>query len=100
MLIVLKSINVFRVKDALLLIMKSIELLTSCIHFIVVIFRRSYDYRKTHNVYHEMLLLRRIEFDETVVQWFRVSAKYQKYEAIANRKQRRFENNIEIEIVS
>jgi hypothetical protein len=46
MLIVLISINVFRIVNALLLIMKSIELLMSCIHFIFVIFRRSYDCRK------------------------------------------------------
>jgi hypothetical protein len=46
MLIVLKSINVFKIEDALLLIMKSIELLISCIHFIFVIFRRSYDCRR------------------------------------------------------
>jgi hypothetical protein len=43
MLIVLISINVFRIVNALFLIMKSIELLMSCIHFISVIFRRSYD---------------------------------------------------------
>jgi K+-sensing histidine kinase KdpD len=46
MLIVLISINVFKVVNALLLIMKSIELLMLCIHFIFVIFRRSYDCRK------------------------------------------------------
>jgi hypothetical protein len=46
MLIVLISINVFKVVNALLLIMKSIELLMSCIHFIFVISRRSYDCRK------------------------------------------------------
>jgi hypothetical protein len=46
MLIVLISINVFRIVNALLLIMKSIELLMSCIHFIFVISRRSYDCRK------------------------------------------------------
>jgi hypothetical protein len=45
-LIVLISINVFKIEDALLLIIKSIELLISCIHFIFVIFRRSYDCRK------------------------------------------------------
>jgi hypothetical protein len=45
-LIMLISINVFRIEDALLLIIKSIELLTSCIHFIFVIFRRSYDCRR------------------------------------------------------
>ncbi len=42
-LIVLISINVFKVENALLLIIESIELLISCIHFIFVIFRRSYD---------------------------------------------------------
>jgi hypothetical protein len=46
MLIVLMSINVFKVENTLLLIMKSIKLLTSCIHFIFVIFRRSYDCRR------------------------------------------------------
>jgi hypothetical protein len=46
MLIVLILINVFKIVNALLLIMKSIELLMSCIHFISVIFRRSYDCRK------------------------------------------------------
>jgi hypothetical protein len=46
MLIVLISINVFRIVNALFLIMKSIELLMSCIHLIFVIFRRSYDCRK------------------------------------------------------
>jgi uncharacterized protein (UPF0333 family) len=46
MLIVLISINVFKIVNALLLIMKSIELLMSCIHLIFVIFRRSYDCRK------------------------------------------------------
>jgi hypothetical protein len=45
-LIVLISINVFRIMNVLLLIIESIELLTSCIHFIFVIFRRSYDCRK------------------------------------------------------
>ena len=45
-LIVLISINVFRVENALLLIIESIELLISCIHFIFVIFRRSYDWRR------------------------------------------------------
>ncbi len=40
------SINVLRIVKVLLLIMKSIELLTSCIHFTFVIFRRSYNYRK------------------------------------------------------
>ncbi len=45
-LIVLISINVFKIENALLLIIESIELLTSCIHFIFVIFRRSYDCRK------------------------------------------------------
>jgi hypothetical protein len=45
-LIVLISINVFKIVNALLLIIESIELLTSCIHFIFVIFRRSYDYRR------------------------------------------------------
>jgi hypothetical protein len=45
-LIVLISINVFKIVNALLLIIKSIELLTSCIHFIFVIFRRSYDCRR------------------------------------------------------
>jgi hypothetical protein len=45
-LIVLISINVFKIENALLLIIKSIELLISCIHFISVIFRRSYDCRK------------------------------------------------------
>jgi hypothetical protein len=43
MLIVLKSINVFKIENVLLLIMKSIELLMSCIHFTSMIFRRSYD---------------------------------------------------------
>ncbi len=46
MLIVLMSINVFKIVNVLLLIMKSIELLISCIHLIFVIFRRSYDCRK------------------------------------------------------
>jgi NADH:ubiquinone oxidoreductase subunit K len=46
MLIVLILISVFKIVNALLLIMKSIELLMSCIHLIFVIFRRSYDYRK------------------------------------------------------
>jgi hypothetical protein len=46
MLIVLKSINVFKIENALLLIMKSIKWLTSCIHFIFMIFRRSYDCRR------------------------------------------------------
>jgi hypothetical protein len=46
MLIVLMSINVFKIENVLLLIMKSIELLMSCIHFISMIFWRSYDYRK------------------------------------------------------
>ncbi len=46
MLIVLISINVFRIENVLLLIMKSIELLMSCIHFISMIFRRSYNCRK------------------------------------------------------
>jgi hypothetical protein len=45
-LIVLMSINVFKVVHVLLLIMKSIELLTSCIHFFFVIFRRLYDCRR------------------------------------------------------
>jgi hypothetical protein len=45
-LIVLMSINVFRIENVLLLIMKSIELLMSCIHFILMIFRRLYDCRK------------------------------------------------------
>jgi hypothetical protein len=45
-LIVLISINVFKVEDVLLLIIESIELLISCIHFIFVIFRRSYDCRR------------------------------------------------------
>ncbi len=46
MLIVLMSINVFKIENAFFLIMKSIKLLISCIHFIFVIFRRSYDCRK------------------------------------------------------
>jgi hypothetical protein len=46
MLIVLISINVFEIENALLLIIKSIKLLISCIHFIFVIFRRSYDCRR------------------------------------------------------
>jgi hypothetical protein len=45
-LIVLISINVFKIENALLLIIESIELLTSCIHFIFVIFHRLYDCRK------------------------------------------------------
>jgi hypothetical protein len=45
-LIVLISINVFKVVNTLLLIIESIELLTSCIHFIFVIFRRLYDCRR------------------------------------------------------
>jgi hypothetical protein len=45
-LIVLMSISVFKIENVLILIMKSIELLTSCIHFIFVIFRRSYDYQR------------------------------------------------------
>ncbi len=45
-LIVLISINVFKIENALILIIESIELLISCIHFISVIFRRSYDCRK------------------------------------------------------
>jgi hypothetical protein len=45
-LIVLISINVFKIEDALLLIIESIELLISCIHFIFVISRRLYDYRR------------------------------------------------------
>ncbi len=55
---------------------------------------------KIHDVYHETLLLRRIKLYQTIVQRFRVNTEYQKYEAIENRKQRCFENNIEIEIVS
>jgi hypothetical protein len=46
MLIVLISINVFKIENILILIIKLIELLISCIHFIFVIFRRSYDYRR------------------------------------------------------
>jgi hypothetical protein len=42
-LIVLILINVFKIENALLLIIELIELLISCIHFISVIFRRSYD---------------------------------------------------------
>jgi hypothetical protein len=45
-LIVLISIKVFKVENALFLIIESIELLISCIHFIFVIFRRSYDCRR------------------------------------------------------
>jgi hypothetical protein len=45
-LIVLISINVFKVENALFLIIESIELLISCIYFIFVIFRRSYDCRR------------------------------------------------------
>jgi hypothetical protein len=45
-LITFWSINVLKVVNVLLLIMKSIELLTSCIHFTFVISRRSYDCRK------------------------------------------------------
>jgi hypothetical protein len=55
---------------------------------------------KTHDVYHETLLLCRVEFYQTVVQRFRVSTEYQRYEAIENRRQRCFESSIEIEIVS
>jgi predicted methyltransferase len=43
MLIVLMSISVFKIENVLILIMKSIELLISCIHFVFVIFRRLYD---------------------------------------------------------
>jgi hypothetical protein len=39
-------INVLRIVNALLLIMKSVELLTSCIHLTFVISRRSYDCRR------------------------------------------------------
>ncbi len=45
-LITFWSINVLRMMNALLLIMKSIELLISCIHFTFVISRRFYDCRK------------------------------------------------------
>jgi hypothetical protein len=45
-LITFWSINVLKIVNVLLLIMKSIELLISCIHFIFVIFRRLYDCRK------------------------------------------------------
>jgi hypothetical protein len=46
MLIMLISINVFKIVNVLFLIMKLIELLMSCIHLIFVIFRRSYNCRK------------------------------------------------------
>jgi hypothetical protein len=46
MLFVLMSINVFKIENVLILIIKLIELLISCIHFIFVIFRRSYHCRK------------------------------------------------------
>ncbi len=45
-LITFWSINVLKIVNALLLIMKSIELLISCIHFTFVISRRLYDCRK------------------------------------------------------
>ncbi len=45
-LIVLMSINVFRIVDVSLLIMKSIELLISCIYFTSMISRRLYDCRR------------------------------------------------------
>jgi hypothetical protein len=45
-LIMLISINVFKIENILLLIIKSIALLILCIHFIFVIFRRLYDCRK------------------------------------------------------
>jgi NADH:ubiquinone oxidoreductase subunit K len=45
-LIVLMLINVFKIENVLILIMKSIELLILCIYFIFVIFRRLYDCRK------------------------------------------------------
>jgi hypothetical protein len=46
MLIVLMFINVFKIENIVFLIMKSSELLMSCIHFTSMIFRRSYDCRK------------------------------------------------------
>ncbi len=45
-LIVLISINVFKFENVLFLIIKSIELLISCIYFIFVIFHRLYNCRK------------------------------------------------------
>jgi hypothetical protein len=45
-LITFWSINVLRIVKALLLIMKSVELLISCIHLTFVISRRSYDCRR------------------------------------------------------
>jgi hypothetical protein len=43
---------------------------------------------KTHDVYHDTLFLRRVEFYKTVVQRFWINTKYQRYETIENRRQR------------
>jgi hypothetical protein len=46
MLIVLMSINILKIENVLILIMKLIKLLITCIHSILMIFRRLYDYCK------------------------------------------------------
>jgi hypothetical protein len=46
MLILLILINVFKIENVLILIIKTIELLISGIHFIFMIFRRSYECRR------------------------------------------------------
>jgi hypothetical protein len=93
-LIVLILINVFKIENALFLIIESIELLISCIHFIFVIFRRSYDCRRFMT-----FIMRR--FFCVVSSFIRQSySDFESIQSIRDTKRSRIANNVALRAAS